>query len=453
VDSVAFVWPAANWGEREARDLGQARFHEHPDPVPLLRRGAEQAIDAPPGRERLTFTPGARFPASAEGLAVEVETDRQRIVRATPHLGLAHVGVSAHISRCDYRHGARLAARVDAFSAMACDLAYALACERLLGVEVPPRARLLRTVYGELQRLGSHLHWLARSLHTLVDPAFVAPSHVLRAREAILDLFQWLGGNAITPDVIAIGGLHCDAPDGFVARVRDLLDDLSALLADLDGLLGKHDGLRSALEGVGVIDRGTAVGLGLTGPALRACGVPYDVRDTFPYAACDTVSVDVPVEDGGDAWARFQVRRRELRASLDLVQQCLAQLSPGHVNAFHSRVPRAESIAETPSAATAPRRTDIRPLGDTGSLCSRLSLTALPEALPAGVAYASVEGPRGELGVLIATNRPDQPPHVYVRGPSFANLSALPYVAIGLPVDRLSAVVDSFDLSAGEAAR
>jgi NADH-quinone oxidoreductase subunit D len=237
------------------------------------------------------------------------------------------------------------------------------------------------------------------------------------------------------PDLIVIGGLQNDTPPTFGARTRRLVDDLEVWLDDLDSLVTQNTAFRSHLDGVGILDPGTALGLGVTGPCLRASGVEYDVRTAFPYASYHSLEVPVSVENNGDASARFRVRMAEMRASLHLIRQIVPRLSEGPVSALSF---------------------------------DAVDLPALPE----GQVYASVEGSRGELGVYLVSHRPtytstygntDASAHrssgathlqrAHVRAPSFANLSALPYVARGHRVDQVNTLLDSLDISMGEVER
>jgi NADH:ubiquinone oxidoreductase subunit D/NADH:ubiquinone oxidoreductase subunit C len=412
--SLAFVWPSANWIERECHDTSALLFAGHPDPGPLLRPvhlalpiATDEALD--------TFFHGTRYLTCIDGLSLALESDEGQVAAVLPELGRRHVDLGSHLTRHRYTRGTALSARLDGFAALSCDLAYALAVEALLGVEVPPRASVLRSLYAELARLASHLFWLARWAADAAGPSFVGPSYALQGRSEILSLFEWLSGNPVLPDLIAIGGLEQDAPAGLADAVHQVTSRLTEWLDDLDRLMTRGGNVRSGLRGLGVIDAGTAVGLGVTGPCLRATGAAYDVRRAFPYAGYAQVDVRVPTRDDGDAAARCEIRLAEMRCSVDLVQQCLALLVDGPVNAFGTGDP--------------------------------------PAQVPAGTAYAAVEGPRGELGVLAEANDSARLESVYVRGPSFANLSALPFLAPGTSLSKLRILVDSLDLSAGEIER
>jgi len=451
IDSLSLVWPAADWAERETQDFWDLAFQrpgrlrhvdgnntaapigEHlPAQKPLLAQPS-WVPTAMQGDHLLIA--GMRCPTSINGLFLHLNLDGEQVVSLYPELGYRRVGLENRITDWPYMQGTLLMARMDGFSAMQGDLAYALAVEKLLALEPPPRAQHLRVIYAELQRIASHLFWLVCLTQNLSDPAWVAPTYAWEARAIILRMFQWLGGNPVTPDLIVIGGLRSDTPPAFEARIRSLVDDLEAWLDNLDVLVLENTAFRSHLDGIGILDPGTALGLGVTGPCLRASGITYDVRTAFPYAGYHSLEIPVPVEHDGDASARFRVRMAEMHASLHLIRQIVPRLSPGPVNALS------------------------------------LDTACLPE-LPEGLAYASVEGPRGELGTYLVSRRSVCMPtsdnteasvrrsgramhlqRVHVRAPSFANLSALPYVARGYRVDQVNTLLDSLDISISEVER
>jgi NADH-quinone oxidoreductase subunit D len=425
IDSLAFTWPAANWEERQAHGLWEIAFRGHPELRPLFRPAALAGDDTPPAEDALPRI-GSRYPTSVEGWPVHLELDGGRVIRAQPDLGYRRCGIEQRLTQWPYVRGTLLAARIDGFAAMNGDLAYALAVEKLLQIQVPLRAEYLRTIYAEMQRISSHLAWLIRCTQRTSDPGWAAPSCAWEARRAILDLFQWLGGNPITPDLVSIGGLRCDTPQGFVPAVQAVLDGLKGHLVDLAILVDQSAAFRARLEDVGIIDPGTALGLGMTGPNLRGSGRGYDVRTSFPYAAYQWLDIEVPTGQRGDALARYRVRMREIRASMDLIGQALRDLPGGPVNAW----------AVSPLA-----NPDEAPL------------------LPTGTVYASVEGPRGELGVCLVVDGSGRLCHAHIRGPSLANLSALPLMCQrvanpgGMACDRVDQILDSLDISIGEVER
>jgi len=411
LDSVAGVWPAANWAEREVYELWGIRFSGRLALDPLYD-ARDTSLDA-------CVRSGTRFPTSLDGLCIRAILNGDRIVRAQPEPGLRRCGIEARLASAPYGQGALFAARMDGWAAMHADLAYARAVEHLLELAIPPRARYLRTIYAELQRINSHLCWLARAAARLADPLFVAPAYASRARQGVLDLFEWLGGNAVTPDLIAVGGLRRDAPDDLPACLERLMDELERWLDDLDALLASSH-WDTWLRDLGVIDPGTALGLGMTGPCLRASGIAYDVRKTFPYAAYDHLDFDTHTEQGGDALARCRVRLRDARTSIGLVRTAARQLPGGPINAI------------APGGIGRP--------------------TAVPP-VPAGSAYAAVESPRGELGVYVVSDGSTHPRHVAVRGPSLHHLSASPLMMRDVTLEQAEWILDSLDISPGEAER
>lgn len=413
LDSLAWVWPAANWAERQVRDLAHVAWRHHPDPRPLLR-----PVEPLASRSADRLAAGCPQMDSIEGLFVDLEPgDLDGLVeRAVPRLGYRHIGAEKRLTERPWSQGLLLTARLDEFSAAQADLAFALAVEKLLGIEPPYRAQYGRILYAEWQRMASHLFWLARAVRRLTDSAFVAPSCAWQGRLAILDMFRHIGGNPTTPDLIAVGGLRQDMPPGIEAHMRRLHADLTGLLDDLDELLVHSVALCSHLEGLGMLDSGTALGLGATGPCLRACGLDYDVRRFFPYSGYDRLNMpDVrPAAVCGDALSRLRVRMADLRVSLDWIRQALDRLMPGPVNALPD---------------------------------------GLPPDLPAGSVYAAVESPRGELGMWLVSNGGSHLRLAHLRAPSLFNLSLLPLLTRNVSVEQVAVILDSLDVSIGEAER
>ncbi len=412
-DSLALVWPAANWSERRARDLWGIEFNGHPDPRPLLKKASTQDER---GQAWTRWEIGSRCPTSLEGWHIDIEQRQARVAGIRVEFGDRHIGLENKLTQWPYHRAILLTARMDGFSAMQTDLVYALGIEKLLGVTPPRRARQLRVIYAELQRIASHLYWLARCVQNLYGANLAVISYLWQGRQTILDFFQRLGGNPITPDIIAIGGLARDLDAGLSPAA--LLPPLDTLLVDIDRLLTSSSEFRSHWKDIGVIDPGTALGLGATGPCLRATGVSYDVRRALPYSGYDELDVPVITAQSGDAWARYLVHVAEIEASLRLIRQTLTQLKQGEVN--HFALPRQP---------------------------------ALPQTLPAGAIYAAIESARGELGIYLCANGADRLQYAHIRAPSLANLSMLPLIAAGTPAARLPLILDSLDISIAGAAQ
>lgn len=408
--SLAFVWPAANWLESQCFDLQGAAFQAHPQLGTLF--APTDASDAN------TVWAGGRLPTSVNGLRVDLDIDGGVVRRAAPRLGYRRCEVERRLSERPYMQGSALMTRLSSSAPMHADLAYVLAVEALLGVQVPPRAQCLRAVGAELARVASHLDWLLDMVQIVAGPDLAVTACAVRGVQSVRTFFERTSGNLLHPDLIVPGGLRDDFTDGRGSALRDLRGELDGLLGALERLLVKSPVFLDILDGVGVIDPGTALGLGLTGPCLRATGIAYDVRGSFPYDGYDGVEFEVPLAQNGDAGARLRVRMAEVRASLDLLRQ------------FESRLAETEG---QPINAFAPGE--------------------LPPVLPEGAAYASVEAPRGELGVYLIADGTSHLAHAFVRGPSLANLSALPLMARNVPVGQLALILESLNVSIGEVER
>ncbi|MBN1933164.1 MAG: NADH-quinone oxidoreductase subunit C [Anaerolineae bacterium] len=408
--SLAFVWPAANWLESQLFDLQGVSFQGHP------QLGALFAPTDVPGAGAVWA--GERLPTSVNGLCIDLDVDGGVVRRAAPRLGYRRCGLERRLSERPYARGSLLMARLDASAPFHADLAYALAVEALLGVEAPPRAQYARAIGAELARVASHLIWLSGLVQTVAGSIFAASVYAAQGAQSVRHLFQRLGGNPSLPDIVVPGGLRCDLAAGFERALRDLSVELEGLLLDLKRMLAANAAFLDGLGGIGVIDPGTALGLGLTGPCLRATGIAYDARRSFPYVGYEGLDFEVPVTNNGDAKARFRVRMAEMRASLDLIRQLEARL--------------VETEGQ-PVDAFAPGK--------------------LPPTLPEGAIYAGVEAPRGELGVYLIANGTCHLAHAFVRGPSLANLSALPLMARDVPLEQVVTILDSLDVSVGEAER
>ncbi len=405
--SLAFVWPAANWLESQLTAHHGLSFVGHPQPgVPFV---PTQVADT------MVVWAGDRLPTSITGLRIDLELEGATVRRAMPRLGYRHCGIERRLCEHPYDRGGALLACLDAAAPMHADLAYALAVEALLGIEVPLRAQYIRVIAAELTRVAAHLRWLSGIVQAIDGPA---RAWVARAEQIFDALLRPINDRPVRPDLVIPGGLRNDPGDGLARALHARSDELAELPVVLERALYREVDLLKRLSGIGVLDPGTALGLGLTGPCLRASGIGYDVRRAFPYAGYAELEFDMPVIQNGDAEARLKIRLDEIRVSLHLLRQLesrLNQTSGQPVNAF------------TPGAC--------------------------PTVVPAGAVYVGVESPRGELGLYLVADGTSYPAYVAVRGPSLANLSALPLIGSGLSVAQVALVLDSLDVSIGEAER
>jgi NADH-quinone oxidoreductase subunit D len=308
-----------------------------------------------------------------------------------------------------------------------------MAAEKLLDLEIPERAQVIRVMFCELQRIASHMVWLGT--HALDLGAMSPFFYAFRQREKILNLIEAASGGRMTPSYFRIGGLMMDLPAGFERRVKQFLDDFPDALDMLDTLLTGNTIFRSRMEGVGVISAEDAIDWGVTGPCLRGSGVDLDLRRDDPYSGYETYDFEIPVEPDGDVWARFLVRMVELRESWKIVRQAVERLKPGPIKADAPKI-------------VLPDRDDMRKHMD--SLIHHFLIVAEGFSIPEGEVYMPIEGSKGELGVYMKSNGGPKPDRVHFRGPSFVNLAALPLMSEGEMVADVVAIIGSLDIVLGE---
>jgi NADH-quinone oxidoreductase subunit D len=364
-----------------------------------------------PTYETTILNMGPQHPSTHGVLRLVLRLDGETVLRLVPVIGYLHRGTEKLAEARTYTMVIPYTDRLDYLSSMYMNLGYVRAVEKLLGVEVPTRARWLRTLVGELQRLASHLLWLGSFCADL--GALSAFIYTFREREAIIELFEELCGARLTYNYMRFGGVMADCPPGWPERVTAVLDLLEARFQEYDALLTDNPIFRVRTEGIGVIGADEALNYGLSGPTLRASGVPFDLRVDDPYDAYPEVDFAVATATAGDCFARYDVRMREMTESIKIVRQCLQRLEPGDVQAKLPRV--------------------LKP--------------------PAGQAYARVEAPRGDFGVLVVSNGTANPARVHFRSPSFVNLSALNRMCGGCKLADVVAILGSIDIVLGEVDR
>jgi NADH-quinone oxidoreductase subunit D len=381
----------------------------------------------------MTLSMGPQHPSTHGVLRLELKLDGELVVRAVPDIGYLHTGMEKLFEYKKYQQGIVITDRMDYLNPLGNNLAYVMAAEKLLGIEVPERAQVIRVLMCELQRIASHMVWLGT--HALDIGAMSMIFYCFRQREKIMNLIESASGGRMTPSYFRIGGLMMDLPAGFDRRCKQFLDDFPEALSTFETLVTGNTLFQSRTQGVGIISREDAIDWGLTGPCLRGSGVGVDVRRTNPYSGYETYDFEIPVEKDCDVWARFLVRMRELRESHKIVRQALERLKPGPVKADAPKV-------------VLPDRNDMRTHMD--SLIHHFLIVAEGFNVPAGEVYHPIEGSKGELGCYIRSNGGPKPDRVHFRGPSFINLSALPVMAEGEMIADVVAIIGSLDIVLGE---
>ena len=382
---------------------------------------------------QMTLSMGPQHPSTHGVLRLELILDGEMVIKTIPDIGYLHTGMEKLFEYKKYQQGIVITDRMDYLNPLGNNLAYVMAAEKLLGLEIPERAQVIRVMMCELQRIASHMVWLGT--HALDIGAMSPFFYAFRQREKILNLIEAASGGRMTPSYFRIGGLMMDLPAGFERRVKQFLEDFPAALDMFDTLVTGNTLWQSRTKDIGVITAEEAIDWGLTGPCLRGSGVNLDLRRDNPYSGYETYDFEIPVEPSGDVWGRFMVRMRELRESYKIVRQALERLKPGPTKADAPKV-------------VLPDRDDMRKHMD--SLIHHFLIVAEGFNIPEGEVYFPIEGSKGELGVYMKSNGGPKPDRVHFRGPSFVNLSALPVMSEGEMVADVVAIIGSLDIVLGE---
>jgi NADH-quinone oxidoreductase subunit D len=383
--------------------------------------------------ETLTLNMGPQHPSTHGVLRLVLELDGETVIRAVPHIGYLHTGMEKSMENETYQGAICITDRMDYLSGMNNNLAYTLAAEKLLEMQVPPRAQAIRVMMGELQRMASHLLWLGT--HAVDIGAMSVFFYCFRERETILNFFEETCGARMTPSYIRVGGVAMDVPPTVEEKVASFLAVFSDRLDEYWALLDENPIWRDRTVGVGYLSAADALAYGVTGPALRGSGVPYDVRKARPYCGYETYNFDIQVGENGDVFDRYRVRMGEMRESIKILEQVLERMPDGDINADDPKVvlPAKERV-----------------FSDMEALIHHFILVTRGFPVPPGEAYASIESPKGELGYYIVSDGSEKPYRVRVRPPSFYNLFSLPHICQGNMVADVVAVIGSLDIVLGE---
>jgi len=391
-----------------------------------------EVIDRPLDTQ-MTISFGPQHPSTHGVLRLELILDGEMLVKATPDIGYLHTGMEKLFEYKKWQQGIVITDRMDYLNPLGNNLAYVMAVEKLLGIEIPERAQTIRVLMCELQRIASHLVWLGT--HALDIGAMTVFFYCFREREKILNLIEAASGGRLTPSYFRIGGLMMDLPAGFERRCKQFTDDFLAALQEFHTLLTGNKIFQRRTQGIGYISAEDAIDWGLTGPSLRGSGVEIDVRRTNPYTSYETYDFEIPTEQSGDVWGRYMVRMREMKESHKISVQALSRLKPGSIKADAPKV-------------VLPDREAMKTHMD--ALIHHFLIVAEGFDVPAGEIYHPIEGSKGELGCYIKSNGGPKPARVHFRGPSFVNLSALPLMAEGEMVADVVAIIGSIDIVLGE---
>lgn len=396
-------------------------------------------------QETMVINMGPQHPSTHGVLRLLLELDGETVVACEPIIGYLHTGIEKNTEYRTWQQGVAFVTRADYLSPFHNETAYCLAAEKLLGIEAPPRAQVLRVLFMELNRVASHLVWLATAGMEL--GAISLMLYGFRERETILDVFEAATGLRMNHAYIRIGGVVMDLPPDGAERIGDLLGVLPGRIGEYESLLSKNPIWIERNAGVGVLTAEGALRLGVTGPILRAGGVRRDVRRDEPYCGYDTYEFDVVVGEAGDCYARFEVRMEEMRQSLRIVEQCLERLrEPGPVMVEDPKV-RWPAQLEVGPDGIGNSQAYIRHIMEESmeALIHHFKMVTEGVSVPEGEVYLPVESPRGELGYSVVSDGGHRPYRVHIRDPSFVNLQAVPQMVEGGLVADVVAVISSMD--------
>jgi NADH-quinone oxidoreductase subunit D len=378
---------------------------------------------------------GPQHPSTHGVLRVVLEIDGEAIVALAPDIGYLHTGIEKTCEAKFYQQVVPLTDRIDYLCPMTNNLAYCLAVEKLLELEIPERAQVLRVLLNELTRIQSHLVWLGT--HAMDIGALTMFLYCWREREQLLRIFESVSGQRMMTSYFRVGGIAMEPPLEFAKWVQTFLDSFPSKIDEYEGLLTANPIWLGRVKGVGTLSKEEAIALGVTGPPARASGVDWDLRRDMPYCGYEKFKFDVPVMTEGDVWARYTVRMLEMRESVKICQQALDMLAGM----------KGPLVADAPKVVL-PNREQMKTQME--SLIHHFKIVTEGFAVPAGEVYQAVESPRGEMGYYVVSDGTAKPYRVHMRNPSFATLQALETMCKGRLLADVVAVIGSIDIVLGE---
>ena len=396
-------------------------------PTPVLDAATDQTM---------VINMGPQHPSTHGVLRLLLEIDGETIVRIMPDIGYLHTGIEKTCEAKFYQQVVPMTDRIDYLCPMTNNLTYCLAVEKLMGLEMPPRAQWLRVMLNELTRINSHLVWLGT--HAMDIGAMTVFLYCFRERENILRLFEAVSGQRMMTSYFRIGGVAVEPPLDFFDRVKKFNDAFPEHIDEYEGLLTKNPIFVNRLKDVAYISKEDALALCATGPTLRASGVDVDLRRDAPYSGYENFKFNVPTSTAGDVYALYLVRVQELRESQKIVAQALEGIPEGPVKADAPKV-------------VLPDREKMKTQME--ALIYHFKIVTEGFTVPEGEVYQAVESPRGEMGYYVVSDGTAKPYRVHMRSPSFANLQTLQTMCEGRLIADVVAAIGSIDIVLGDVDR
>ena len=422
-----------------APDLGDdSRVFLRDDTSAVLRLSEAEAnaLEYDDDDRKMIINMGPQHPSTHGVLRLMLEMEGETVRRSKPIIGYLHTGMEKTGEQLSYLQGPTNVTRMDYAAPLFSELAFSLATEKLLDIEVPERATWIRMMMCELNRMSSHL--LFQATNGMDIGAVGMMIYGWREREEVLRLFEKITGLRMNHNYIRPGGVAADLPDGWRDEVLTILDTLPERLEEFDDLLTGQPIWRERLQGVGVVNSAECLALGVTGPLLRSTGYAWDLRRDMPYLAYDEVDFDVLVGSYGDCFDRYAIRLNEIRESMKIVRQCLEKMPKGDYRVQDKKV-------------TPPPRARIDESME--ALIHHFKIFTEGFKVPEGEVYVAVESPRGELGCYMVSDGGSHPYRMHIRGPSFVNLQVMPHMMQDALVADAVAIVSTVDPIMGEVDR
>ncbi|MCL4562480.1 MAG: NADH dehydrogenase (quinone) subunit D [Chloroflexi bacterium] len=393
---------------------------------------SDRAVDG----ETMLLNMGPQHPSTHGVLRLLLELDGEIVVNCVPDIGFLHTGIEKNMEAKNYTKAEVMSDRIDYMNPVGNNLVFCMALEKLIGLEVPPRAQAVRVILAELQRLASHLLWIGTSALDLA--AMSVFLYAMREREMIMDIFELVSGARMMTTYIRPGGLWRDVPDEFVPAVRHFAEILPVRIDEYESLLTHNPLFLDRTRGIGVISTQQCIQWGITGPVLRATGLPFDLRKAQPYSGYDRYDFDIPTGPNGDINSRYTVRVGEMRQSARIIKQAVETLPGGPVRCDDRKfIPPPRSELGTSMEA----------------LIHHFKLWTEGFHAGPGATNAVIESPHGMEAVYLEGDGSTKPLRVHYRTPSFANLQIMPLLSKGHFVADLVGIIGSIDIVLGDCDR
>jgi NADH-quinone oxidoreductase subunit D len=389
-----------------------------------------------PGRRRTILNMGPQHPSTHGVLRVVLELDGETIINAQPDIGFLHTGIEKQAEALTWQQVVTLTDRMDYLANISNNLAYVLPVEKLLQLDIPPKAQWLRVMLAELTRINSHLVWLGT--HALDLGAMTVYFYCFREREDLLRIFEMFSGQRLMTSYVRIGGVALEPPRGWEKVVGKFIRELSSKIDEYEDLLNKNPIFLRRTQGVGQLPLDRLLALGVTGPMIRAAGLACDIRKAEPYSSYEKFTFGVPCYKDSDVYSRFRVRMEEMRQSREIVIQAMEGMPEGPWQADAPKV-------------VLPEREKMKTQME--ALIYHFKIVTEGFRVPAGEAYVPVESPRGEIAFYVVSDGTSKPWRVFMRTPSFGNLQALSALFEGKLIADTVAALGSMDFVLGDVDR